>query len=137
MQAVDWTHQAPAGFDHVFALNVSSPLYATTTAVRHMIDKGKGGAILNIVSIDGLFPAPTEALYGAAKAAMVNLTQCLAYELGRHRIRANAIAPGVIETQLTAEWLKTPEQNRSGVCFGCRQHRRRVREDCGDCATPP
>ena len=107
----------PEGFDHVFALNVRSPLYATTTAVRHMIDKGKGGAILNIVSIDGLFPAPTEALYGAAKAAMVNLTQCLAYELGRHRIRANAIAPGVIETQLTAEWLKTPEMRQDRASF--------------------
>jgi len=107
----------PEGFDYVFGLNVRSPLYATTTAARHMIAQGRGGAVLNIVSIDGVFPAPTEALYGAAKAAMVNLTQCLAYELGRHRIRANAIAPGVIETQLTAEWLKTPEMRQDRSSF--------------------
>ena len=48
---------------------------------------------------------------------MVNLTQCLAYELGRHRIRANAIAPGVIETRLTAEWLKTPEMRQDRASF--------------------
>jgi NAD(P)-dependent dehydrogenase (short-subunit alcohol dehydrogenase family) len=107
----------PEGFDYVFRLNVRSPLYATTAAARHMIKAGNGGAVLNIVSIDGLFPAPTEALYGAAKAAMVNLTQCLAYELGRHRIRANAIAPGVIETQLTAGWLKTPEMKQERASF--------------------
>jgi NAD(P)-dependent dehydrogenase (short-subunit alcohol dehydrogenase family) len=107
----------PEGFDYVFRLNVRSPIYATTAAARHMIAGGRGGAILNIVSIDGLFPAPTEALYGAAKAAMVNFTQCLAYELGRHRIRANAIAPGVVETQLTAEWLKTPEMRQDRSSF--------------------
>jgi NAD(P)-dependent dehydrogenase (short-subunit alcohol dehydrogenase family) len=107
----------PEGFDYVFRLNVRSPLYATTTAARHMIAAGRGGAVLNIVSIDGLFPAPTEALYGAAKAAVVNLTQCLAYELGRHRIRANAIAPGVIETALTADWLKTPEMRQDRASF--------------------
>ena len=106
-----------AGFDYVFKLNVRSPLYATTAAARHMIAGGRGGAVLNIVSIDGLFPAPTEALYGAAKAAMVNLTQCLAYELGRHRIRANAIAPGVVDTQLTADWLKTPEMREERSSF--------------------
>ena len=107
----------PEGFDYVFKLNVRSPLYATTAAAKHMIAAGRGGAILNIVSIDGLFPAPTEALYGAAKAAMVNLTQCLAYELGRHRIRANAIAPGVIDTALTADWLKTPEMRQERASF--------------------
>src|SRR5919197_5678596 len=108
---------SPEGFDYVFKLNVRSPLYATTAAARHLIAGGRGGAILNIVSIDGLFPAPTEALYGAAKAAMVNLTQCLAYELGRHHIRANAIAPGVIDTALTADWLKTPEMRQERASF--------------------
>jgi NAD(P)-dependent dehydrogenase (short-subunit alcohol dehydrogenase family) len=107
----------PDGFDFVFRLNVRSPLYATTTAARHMISQGRGGAVLTMVSVDGLFPAPTEALYGAAKAAMVNFTQCLAYELGRHRIRVNAIAPGVVETQLTAPWLQTEEQRRDRSSF--------------------
>jgi NAD(P)-dependent dehydrogenase (short-subunit alcohol dehydrogenase family) len=107
----------PEGFDYVFRLNVRSPVYATTAAAKHMIAGGRGGAILNIVSIDGLFPAPTEALYGAAKAAMINFTQCLAYELGRHKIRANAIAPGVVETQLTADWLKTPEMRQDRSSF--------------------
>src|SRR5207247_7492587 len=79
-------------------------------ACRVMASQGRGGAILNIVSIDALFPAPTEGIYGSAKAAVVNLTKVLAYEAGKDRIRVNAIAPGVIDTRLTEPWLRTEDQ---------------------------
>src|SRR5207249_3355746 len=62
-------------FDAMYALNVRTPLFAAVAACRLMSRQGNGGAILNIVSIDALFPAPTEGIYGSAKAAVVNLTK--------------------------------------------------------------
>jgi len=104
-------------FDAMYALNVLSPLFAAVAASKHMAKQGKGGAILNIVSIDAVFPAPTEGIYGSAKAALVNITRVLGYELGKDRIRVNAIAPGVIETRLTEPWLKTEEQRADRASF--------------------
>jgi NAD(P)-dependent dehydrogenase (short-subunit alcohol dehydrogenase family) len=107
----------PEAFDGMFALNVRSPLFAAIAAIEQMRRQGSGGAILNIVSIDAVFPAPTEALYGAAKAALVNLTKVLGYEAGKDRVRVNAIAPGVVETALTAPWLATEEQRMDRASF--------------------
>jgi len=104
-------------FDAMYALNVRSPLFAAVAASKYMAKQGKGGAILNIVSIDAVFPAPTEGIYGSAKAALANITKVLGYELGKDRIRVNAIAPGVIETRLTEPWLKTEEQRADRASF--------------------
>jgi NAD(P)-dependent dehydrogenase (short-subunit alcohol dehydrogenase family) len=104
-------------FDAMYALNVRSPIFAAIAASRHMARNGNGGAILNIVSIDAVFPAPTEGIYGSAKAALANITQVLGYELGRDRIRVNAIAPGVVETRLTEAWLSTDEQKADRASF--------------------
>jgi len=107
----------PEAFDGMYALNLRSPLFAALAAAKQMSRQGTGGAILNIVSIDAVFPAPTEALYGSAKAALVNLTKVLGYEVGKDRIRVNAIAPGVIDTALTAPWLATEEQRMDRASF--------------------
>ena len=104
-------------FDAMYAVNLRSPLFAAIAACRHIARQGTGGAILNIVSIDAVFPAPTEAIYGSAKAALVNLTKVLGYEAGEDRIRVNAIAPGVIETRLTEPWLRTEEQRTDRASF--------------------
>jgi NAD(P)-dependent dehydrogenase (short-subunit alcohol dehydrogenase family) len=104
-------------FDAMYALNVRTPLFASVAACRLMARQGTGGAVLNIVSIDGLFPAPTEGIYGSAKAAVVNLTKVLAYEAGKDRIRVNAIAPGVIDTRLTEPWLRTEDQRMDRASF--------------------
>ena len=104
-------------FDVMYTLNVRTPLFVAVEACRVMAAQGRGGAIVNIVSIDGMFPAPTEGIYGSAKAAVVNLTKVLAYEAGTNRIRVNAIAPGVIETRLTEPWLRTEEQRMDRSSF--------------------
>ena len=104
-------------FDVMYTLNVRTPLFVAVEACRIMAAQGRGGAIVNIVSIDGMFPAPTEGIYGSAKAAVVNLTKVLAYEAGPNRIRVNAIAPGVIETRLTEPWLRTEEQRMDRSSF--------------------
>jgi len=107
----------PAAFDAMYALNVRAPLFAAIAAAKQMAAQGSGGAILNIVSIDAVFPAPTEALYGSAKAALVNLTKVLCYEVGQDGIRVNAIAPGIVETTMTARWLATEEQRLDRSSF--------------------
>ena len=104
-------------FNAMYALNVRTPLFAAVAACRLMSRQGNGGAILNIVSIDALFLAPTEGIYGSAKAAVVNLTKVLAYEAGKDRIRVNAIAPGVIDTRLTEQWLRTEDQRADRASF--------------------
>src|SRR6266487_2844921 len=111
------TEATPEAFDAMYALNLRSPLFAATAVHKQMAEQGSGGAILNIVSIDAMFPAPTEALYGSAKAALVNLTKVLGYEAGRDRVRVNAIAPGVVETRLTEPWLRTAEQRADRASF--------------------
>lgn len=106
-----------AGFDAVYNLNVRSPLFATIAAAKAMVAQGTGGCVLNIASVDGLAPAPTEALYASAKAAVLSLTATLAYEFGTHGIRVNAIAPGVVETEMTAPWLATEEMRADRASF--------------------
>jgi NAD(P)-dependent dehydrogenase (short-subunit alcohol dehydrogenase family) len=106
-----------AAFDTMFDLNMKCPLFASLRAAAYMKEQGTGGAILNVVSIDGLFPAPTEGLYGAAKAALVSMTAAMAVEFGQYNIRVNAVAPGLVETKLTERALRTEEQRLDRASF--------------------
>ena len=91
---------SPEMFDVLYALNVRSPFFASLRAVEYMKEQGDGGSILNIVSVDALAGAAGRAMYASAKAALVNLTEGMAVELGTHNIRVNAIAPSFIDTKL-------------------------------------
>lgn len=75
-------------------------------AVKHeagrMVEQGTGGAIVNISSINAQVPAAGAAAYCAAKAGVEMLTKTASLELGEHRVRVNAIQPGVIETPMAA-----------------------------------
>jgi NAD(P)-dependent dehydrogenase (short-subunit alcohol dehydrogenase family) len=73
-----------------------------------MAAQGNGGAIVNIASILGLRTASHVAAYAAAKAGLISLTQSMAIELARHRIRVNALAPGYVETDLNRDFLRSP-----------------------------
>jgi NAD(P)-dependent dehydrogenase (short-subunit alcohol dehydrogenase family) len=65
---------------------------------RHMIDRGEGGSIVNISSIAGKVMAANMTAYAASKAGIHALTAGMAGEMGQHRVRVNAICPGVIDT---------------------------------------
>jgi NAD(P)-dependent dehydrogenase (short-subunit alcohol dehydrogenase family) len=71
-----------------------------------MSTSGKGGSIVNIASILGLRAAGHVSAYAASKAALISLTQTMAIEFARHKIRVNALAPGYIETDLNREFLR-------------------------------
>src|SRR6266567_928897 len=99
-------------------LNLTAQVFGAQAAARAMRDRETGGSIIFLSSIDSLYAAPGgEGIYGACKAALNNITQTMAVELGQYRIRVNAIAPAVVETPLTAPWLATPEARRQRARF--------------------
>jgi 3-oxoacyl-[acyl-carrier protein] reductase len=87
-------------WDRVFAVNVRG-LFQVTRAALPLLRKGAGPCIVNTASIVGLRPGPQPLPYAASKAAVVNLTKTLAWNLGPD-IRVNAVAPGWME----GDWMK-------------------------------
>jgi NAD(P)-dependent dehydrogenase (short-subunit alcohol dehydrogenase family) len=88
-------------------LNLVSAFAATKVAADAMIRGGRGGAIVNVASIEGTRAAPMFAVYGACKAALLSFTRTMAVELSEHGIRANAVTP---------DWIRTP--GNSGLLTG-------------------
>lgn len=74
-------------------INLMSMLVATQASVRHMIVGGRGGAVINVASIEASRAAPNFAVYAACKAGMLSFTKSMAVELSAHGIRVNCIAP--------------------------------------------
>jgi NAD(P)-dependent dehydrogenase (short-subunit alcohol dehydrogenase family) len=90
-------------FEWAMQMNFFSALRATRAAVTQMAKQPEGGAIVNIASVNAFFQPDGGTIdYGAAKAALLNLTKSLSQELGPRRIRVNAISPGPVSTDL---WL--------------------------------
>lgn len=85
----------------VFEIDFFSQMLITQQLTRLMV-RQKSGSVINIVSVAGLDGNPGQIAYSAAKAALVGATRTLAGELGGYGIRVNAVAPGVIQTDMTA-----------------------------------
>src|SRR4051794_24796402 len=94
------TEIAVADWDRTFAVLTRSVFLGTKFGARVMVEQGGGGSIINTASVAGLGGGAGPLAYSAAKAAVVNLTLNAAVELARHRIRVNAICPGLIHTPL-------------------------------------
>jgi 3-oxoacyl-[acyl-carrier protein] reductase len=91
----------PAQIEHNFQTNTYGALYGAQYASRLMA-RNKQGSIINITSIMGIQGNAGQAVYAGSKAALVGITKSLAKELGPQNIRVNAIAPGLIDTDLVA-----------------------------------
>lgn len=89
-------------FDEVIAANLKGAFNFTRALARGMM-KRRGGAILNITSVVGLMGNAGQANYAASKAGLIGLTKSVARELASRGVRCNAIAPGFITTDMTAE----------------------------------
>ncbi len=85
-----------------FAVNVDGTFYGCREAIRAMVEGGRGGKVINIASISGFRGNPGFAAYCASKGAIVNLTRQLGLDYAGHGINVNAVAPGFVETQMTA-----------------------------------
>ena len=83
--------------------NLNSAFYCTREAVKNMIHN-KQGLIINMSSIWGVTGASMEVHYSTAKAGLIGFTKALAKELGPSNIRVNAIAPGIIDTDMCSEY---------------------------------
>ena len=83
--------------------NLNSAFYCTRETVKNMIHN-KQGLIINMSSIWGVTGASMEVHYSTAKAGLIGFTKALAKELGPSNIRVNAIAPGIIDTDMCSEY---------------------------------
>jgi len=98
-----------ADLDHaraVFETNVHGALSMLVAAARSMRDSGRGGSIVNVTSRLAVAGVPTLAVYSASKGALLSLTRTAAVELAPHRIRVNAVAPGLTRTQMVTAWVE-------------------------------
>ena len=89
----------PADFDRVLAVNLRGVFLCTREVALTMVDRGRGGAIVNVTSIDALHPSMVGlAHYDASKHGAWGFTKNVALELAPHGIRVNAVAPGGVLT---------------------------------------
>jgi len=86
----------------VIDTSVNGTYYVTKALMRNMI-KNKRGSVVNVASVSGLVGNPGQTNYSAAKGAMIAFTKALSAEVARYGIRVNAVAPGLIESEMTAE----------------------------------
>ena len=91
----------PDEWRRIFAVNVDGAFYCIRAALPSMLAR-QSGAIVNISSMWGQVGASCEAAYSATKGALIALSKALAKELGPSHIRVNAVAPGVIQTDMCA-----------------------------------
>ena len=115
MSAEEWRGMMTANLDSAF--------HATKAVTDAMIARGAGGAIVNIASIEGLYPALTHPHYTTTKAGLLMFTRASALEFGRHGIRVNAVSPGVIHREGIEEnwpdgvrrWMEAVPLGRMGA----------------------
>ncbi len=90
----------------VLDINLTGQFACAQAVARWMVTAGRPGAIVNVTSVQESLPVSNSSAYGAAKGGLRQLTRVMAVELGPHRIRVNAVAPGQINTAMN---------NREGV----------------------
>ena len=105
------SHEMEAdAFDSVIAVNLRGAYLCAREAIRHWIDQGKAGTIVNISSVHQIIPKPKFVGYSASKGGMQNLTRTLALEYADRGIRVNAVGPGATVTPINRAWIDDPEK---------------------------
>jgi len=94
-------------WDKVVDTNLKGAFLTAQAAARRMAQDKAGGVIVNVASILGHRVAGQVAAYAASKAGLVQLTRSMALEWARHGIRANALCPGYVETDLNRDFFAT------------------------------
>jgi NAD(P)-dependent dehydrogenase (short-subunit alcohol dehydrogenase family) len=107
----------PEQYDDTMAANVRVPFFASQWVARRLISAGQGGSIITTASTAGL-NGSTVVEYGASKAAVINMTKSLGRRLGKHGIRVNAVAPGLIKTAMGARVPELSKQRALASALG-------------------
>jgi 3-oxoacyl-[acyl-carrier protein] reductase len=88
-------------WDLVIAVNLKGTFNLIRAVGRQML-RQRSGSIINLASVSGILGSPGQANYAASKAGVIGLTKTLARELASRQVTVNAVAPGFIETEMTA-----------------------------------
>ncbi|MFD0376131.1 SDR family NAD(P)-dependent oxidoreductase [Streptomyces sp. NPDC127112] len=109
-EARDFFDYDVESYRRVFDVNAGAAFFCTQALARRLIAAGRPGSVVNVASISGQSGSP-DAAYGASKGAVIALTRSLGRALAPHRIRVNAVAPGLIDTPMAA---RIPEDRAAG-----------------------
>ena len=96
----DFLDVPEAHWDKMLAVDLKGPFICSQEAAKQMIAQGSGGAIVSISSVHSYRAWPQDTVYGICKAGIIRLTESMAFELGPHGIRVNAVAPGYIDSRV-------------------------------------
>ncbi len=99
-------------FEDVISTNLNGLFYITKVISKNMI-MNKSGSIVNVASVSGIVGNAGQANYSASKGGVIAFTKTLCTELGRYNIRVNALAPGIIESEMTKDIPKQKELKKS------------------------
>ncbi len=106
-------------WNQTITTDLTTVFLCTQAAARSMIAAQKGGAVVNIASIEALVPARGHSHYNAAKGGVVMFSKAAALELGPHNIRVNSVSPGLIDRpQLADDWPEGYHSYRSRAPLG-------------------
>lgn len=100
-------------WQRVIASNLTGTFVCSQTVAKRWVEQGRGGKIVNLSSTAGLMAMPNRAAYVSSKHGVIGLTKEMALELGGKNIQVNAVAPGVVETAMTAGYFSHPEMIES------------------------
>lgn len=96
-------------WDRLIAVDLKGTYICSQEAAKQMIKQNSGGKIINTASIAGTIGFAGTAHYSAAKAGVIELTKVMAIELAKYKINVNAIGPGIIDTDMTKDFLNDPQ----------------------------
>ena len=96
-------------FDRVIQVNLRGAYLCARETIKHFLDRGNGGVIINVSSVHEIIPRPTYVSYAISKGGMENMTKTLALEYAPYGIRVNAIAPGATATPINS-WTDDPQK---------------------------
>lgn len=94
-------HAEESHWDKIFEVNLKGPFFLIKHAAGLMAE-GKGGAIVNVSSVNGVRPGPFQGIYSISKAAIISMTKAYAKELAPKNIRVNALLPGLTDTKFAS-----------------------------------
>jgi NAD(P)-dependent dehydrogenase (short-subunit alcohol dehydrogenase family) len=95
---------------HTLAVDLDGAFLCAQRAARRMVERGGGGRIVNVTSVHEFTPIAEGLAYTVAKHGLGGLTKQLAFELGRHGITVNSVAPGMIATPMTGHEDEEPRE---------------------------
>lgn len=115
MRRADFLDLTEKDFDDVIRTNLKSVFLLGQIVARHMVQRAKGGAIVNMSSTSVVMTMPTLSPYAASKGGISSLTRAMSLSLAPHGIRVNAVGPGTIVTELNRDSLLADQATRDRI----------------------